>query len=85
MPTNRLGIKAVVYTCKNTACKWYNTGWSVQFNPDGSIPDARDRTQDDREPRRFERVNPLLFNQRSAAMLRRADEINRDATDPNRR
>jgi hypothetical protein len=24
--------------CRNDQCKWYNTSWIVQVNPDGSIP-----------------------------------------------
>ena len=30
--------------CRNSRCKWYNTSWQVQVNPDGTIPlDERPR------------------------------------------
>jgi len=25
--------------CRNSRCRWYNTSWEVQVNPDGTIPD----------------------------------------------
>jgi len=34
------GVKAVTVYCRNERCNWFNTGWIVQINPDGSIPDA---------------------------------------------
>jgi hypothetical protein len=37
------------FMCKNERCRWFNTSWQVQINPDGTIPPpnaptrARDR------------------------------------------
>jgi hypothetical protein len=36
------GAKVETYVCINERCRWFETGWVVQLNPDGSIPD---RTQ----------------------------------------
>ena len=35
-------------TCKNKRCRWYNTSWTVQRRPDGSVPDpdTRERGKD---------------------------------------
>lgn len=27
------------YACRNSRCKWFNTFWFIQINPDGTIPD----------------------------------------------
>jgi hypothetical protein len=40
MPTRKRGVKVVNLTCKNPLCRWCDTGWIVQINADGSIPDA---------------------------------------------
>lgn len=34
-------VKVYVFTCMNEACQWFDTGWTVQLNPDGSIPEHR--------------------------------------------
>lgn len=36
------GQQVQVHTiyCRNAECKWYNTSWIVQVNPDGTIPVA---------------------------------------------
>jgi hypothetical protein len=39
MPTQRRGTKVVKLVCENPLCRWFETGWVVQINPDGSIPD----------------------------------------------
>jgi hypothetical protein len=26
--------------CRNSRCKWYNTAYYIQINPDGTIPEA---------------------------------------------
>lgn len=36
------GTKAVNVYCENKKCKWYNSPWVVQVNPDGSIPQPQD-------------------------------------------
>jgi hypothetical protein len=30
--------------CENTFCKWYNSCWIVQVNPDGTVPAAKNHT-----------------------------------------
>lgn len=32
------GAKVITFHCKNEGCAWFNTGWGVQINRDGSIP-----------------------------------------------
>lgn len=34
------GSKLIKIYCRNGRCKWYNTAWTVQIRPDGTIPDA---------------------------------------------
>lgn len=45
------GGKAFTYHCVNALCKWFQTGWVVQVNADGSIPD---RTAG---PKQFEQLD----------------------------
>lgn len=33
--------KIETYTCENEVCPWYGTGWVVQINSDGSIPERK--------------------------------------------
>jgi hypothetical protein len=40
MPSAKPGINVVVATCRNALCRWYETGWPIQINADGTIPDA---------------------------------------------
>jgi hypothetical protein len=72
------GYKVVTCTCRNKHCRWFNTGWAIQINPDGSVPEPRQRQPEDREPHNWPRVNPLLFNQRNAQMLIDAEKALRD-------
>lgn len=39
-PSGRIrpGTVAHMIFCRNKDCKWFNTNWVVQVNPDGSIP-----------------------------------------------
>lgn len=30
--------KLKVFSCENTRCKWYNTTWTIQVAPNGTIP-----------------------------------------------
>lgn len=32
------GSTVHTFTCRTELCRWYNTGWVVQVNADGSIP-----------------------------------------------
>lgn len=38
-PGPRGGSRVEVYLCTNEVCLWYETGWTIQINKDGSIPD----------------------------------------------
>jgi len=35
------GTMAHVLMCKTELCRWYNTTWLVQVNPDNTVPDAK--------------------------------------------
>lgn len=54
------GVTVITYTCKNTLCKWYETGWLVQRNADGSIPEPSDVA---RGPKQFDRPDDLMVAQ----------------------
>lgn len=30
--------------CRTELCRWFNTCWYVQVNPDGSVPEAKNHT-----------------------------------------
>jgi hypothetical protein len=34
----RPGTTAHIFYCRNEQCKWFDTWWIVQVNPDGTIP-----------------------------------------------
>ena len=34
-------VRVETYKCDNILCPWYRTGWIVQINADGSIPDRK--------------------------------------------
>lgn len=36
---NRPGSKVHTFNCENSLCRWYKTGWVVQVNEDGSVPE----------------------------------------------
>lgn len=42
--------KVLVMLCENPLCRWHGTGWMIQINPDGSIPDPADNP---RGPKQF--------------------------------
>jgi hypothetical protein len=33
-------IEVITLLCRNASCKWFGTGWFIQVNEDGSIPEA---------------------------------------------
>lgn len=39
----RDGGKVFGLECKNQVCPWYDTGWVVQVDKDGEIPDRMDK------------------------------------------
>jgi hypothetical protein len=45
-PGPRFGSKVNIYLCMNELCRWYNTGWVVQINADGSIPNRKKGMKD---------------------------------------
>jgi len=62
IPTRKRGTYALHMMCRNERCKWFNTGWLVQVNPDGTVPDPVDHKQS-REPGFFQnlgRPDPAL-------------------------
>jgi hypothetical protein len=46
-PLDRRRGKLQQLWCRNPQCKWYNTSYTVQIRPDGSVPDpdTRPRTE----------------------------------------
>lgn len=33
------GAQLHIRRCMNPRCKWYDTTWTIQVNPDGTVPD----------------------------------------------
>jgi hypothetical protein len=48
---------AMIHTlyCRNSRCRWFNTPWEVQVNPDGTIPDPNARRR-----KQFDRPDPAI-------------------------
>jgi hypothetical protein len=46
------GARLYTFTCRNARCRWFNTSWEVQVNPDGTIPDPD-------QPKREKKFKPL--------------------------
>lgn len=44
--------RLIQMTCKNVRCKWYESSWSVQVRPDGSVPDPDTRPRQKDFPER---------------------------------
>jgi hypothetical protein len=66
--------------CRNSRCSWLNTNWTVQVNPDGSIPDPNER----RGPKKYQPLDPALeatmksrFESLQEATLRTDGEVRR--------
>jgi hypothetical protein len=53
------GAKLHKIYCRNSRCRWFNTNWTVQVNPDGSIPDPEER----RGPKKYQPLDPALAAQ----------------------
>ena len=53
--------------CRNSRCKWFNTNWTVQVNPDGSIPEPDTH----RRPRQYTKPDAAF----AAQMKSRFDAI----------
>lgn len=72
------GAKLHKIYCRNSRCRWFNTNWTVQVNPDGSIPDPEER----RGPKQYQPLDQALaaqmktnFENLEAATLRQDGEI----------
>lgn len=50
------GGRLYTFICRNSRCKWFNTPWEVQVNPDGTIPDP----DLPRGEKRFKPLDPAL-------------------------
>jgi hypothetical protein len=66
------GAKVETYVCINERCRWFETGWVVQLNPDGSIPDrtqalAKDKHYDTDDAGEMARIDHDLFQDDPAA------------------
>jgi hypothetical protein len=53
------GAKLHKIYCRNPRCKWFNTNWTVQVNPDGSIPEPDTH----RRPRQYAAPDAALAAQ----------------------
>jgi len=62
------GAMLHLFYCRNKRCKWFNTPWEVQINPDGTIPppDAPNRARGRLAP-----IDPAL----AAAMKDRIESV----------
>lgn len=65
--------------CRNSRCRWFNTNWTVQVNPDGSIPEPDTH----RRPRQYQAPDAAFAAQMKSrfdaieAATREGDEIRR--------
>lgn len=74
------GAKLHIFTCRNERCKWFETTWSVQVNPDGTIPPPtlhRDKNFRPLPSGREQRVVEQLERQYQAEMNPGAEVRNR--------
>lgn len=39
------GAELHIFACKNSRCQWFDTTWTVQRNPDGTIPEPTARRE----------------------------------------
>lgn len=56
------GAKLHKIYCRNSRCRWFDTCWTVQVNPDGSIPDPEEH----RGPKQYTPLDPALAAQMKA-------------------
>ena len=57
------GARLVTLMCKNSRCRWFNSTWEVQINPDGTIPDPKAPRE-----KRFRPVDAALAAQTRARL-----------------
>lgn len=48
------GSKLYTFVCNNRLCRWYSTGWIVQVNADGSIPERKGGEKEFTTPKDFD-------------------------------
>jgi len=53
------GAKLHKIYCRNSRCSWFNTNWTVQVNPDNSIPEPDEH----RRPRQYAAPDAALAEQ----------------------
>ena len=39
------GTKMLTVLCRVESCRWFGTGWVIQINPDGTIPEANTKQE----------------------------------------
>lgn len=66
------GETVIVYTCRTAGCRWEGTGWVVQVNADGSIPERKPG------PKMFEPMNKY----QQAAAKRWLEQIKEEESRP---
>lgn len=75
-PSAKPGVSVIVFTCENQLCQWYDTGWPVSINPDGTIPDPGPPG-----PKQFVRPNDLEVAQTMEQVERYADFLQGKSTE----
>jgi hypothetical protein len=73
-------VKVFLIWCRNEACKWFNTNWVVQINPDGTVPTAFSQVGDKQYPRLSQesqsRIEDNIMRQLKAETQAGAEVIN---------
>lgn len=64
--------------CRQKLCKWFDTCWQVQVNPDGSIPEPKDHTGEPKLYANVEGHNELAKKIEEALMIQREREVTPD-------
>jgi hypothetical protein len=72
------GVRVLTYKCKNDRCKWYDTGWLVQLNPDGSVPEP---SEVPRGPKQFDRPDQLMVAQTMEQVEKFAEHFQQRSTE----
>jgi hypothetical protein len=66
-PSQERHIKVLSMLCKNRACVWFDTGWVISLNLDGSLPDEKTEAQVLAMPKAFPDLNPGTSNDEKEA------------------
>ncbi len=65
-PSAEPGVRVIPFTCRTEGCRWFNTGWIVQLNPDGSIPEPSETPRGAKQFHRPSRIE-IVQNMEQAA------------------